>query len=74
VIEIKTGTDWRLTPNQQHIYEMLPLGGHVTANKAGLEQMGLVSGQPLPPTRVLFVATVGPGRDMGYGWWPPLPE
>ena len=71
MIEVKTGIDWRLTPNQLRVYEMLPLGGHVTANKQGLEQLGLVSGQPLPPMRILFVVTVGPGRDFRYGWWPP---
>lgn len=70
-IEIKTGTDWQLKLNQQRIYEMLPLGGHVTANKEGLEKLGLVSGRPLPPMRTLFVVTVGPGRDFRYGWWPP---
>lgn len=71
VMEVKTGPGSSLTPNQAIVYQMLPVGGYVTATKNGLEALGLASGQPLPPLRLFIVYSSGPGDLRGI-WWPPL--
>jgi hypothetical protein len=72
VVEVKTGPRSGFTPNQATVYQLLPIGGHVTATKSGLEAVGLESGQPLPPIRLLIIYSAGPGQLEG-DWWPPLP-
>lgn len=69
VVEVKTGSKSSFTAKQIIVYELLPVGGHVTASKLGLEALGLASGQPLPPLRLLLIYSARPG-EMRAVWYP----
>ena len=74
VLEVKTGDNPSLTPNQGFIYALLPVGNHLVSSKKDIESLGLPVGTPLPPLRLLVVYVYRPGALIQYIWWPPLPE
>jgi hypothetical protein len=52
---------------------MVQIGGHVTSWKANLDSVGLTSGEPLPPLRILIYWALAPDRPV-RSWFLPEPE
>lgn len=63
ILEIKTGQDPPLTPNQALYIPMLQLGGHIYSNDPRVSQLGLTPGIPFPPMRAWIIFAAAPGQE-----------
>jgi hypothetical protein len=62
VIEVKTGGDPPLTPNQAGYLPILQLGGHIYSTDPRIAQLGLAPGAPFPPLQVIILYAPGPNK------------
>src|SRR5262249_50516682 len=60
VVEVKTGKEALLTPNQAIYFPVLMLGGHIYSTDPRISQLGLVPGVPFPPLPVVILHAPGP--------------
>jgi hypothetical protein len=61
VVEVKTGSDPPLTPNQRQYLPMLQIGGHIYSLDPRIRALGLTPGVPFSPVRVVILFAPGPG-------------
>ena len=71
VIEVKTGNDPPLTPQQAGYIPMLQIGGHIYSRDARVTDLGLAPGVPLPPLPVFILRAPGPGLPYSAHELPP---
>jgi len=62
VIEVKTGSNPPLTPNQMAYLPALQIGGHIYSNDPRIQALGLQPGVPFPPM-VVYVLFANPGEE-----------
>jgi len=61
VIEVKTGINPAITPNQAAYIPMLQYGGHIYSTDTRIRQLGLEPGIPFPPV-VVYILFANPGQ------------
>jgi hypothetical protein len=71
VIEVKTGSDPILTPNQAAYLPMLQIGGHIYSNDPRTSQLGIPPGVPFPPLHVVILYAPGPNQPYKARELPP---
>jgi hypothetical protein len=68
-LEVKTGFDPPLTPNQKVVYPLTCIGGHVTSFDPRITEFGFKMGMPLPSIDIFLVRTLGPGMPITSRNW-----
>jgi len=70
-IEVKTGLNPTLTPNQAWYYPLLQLGGHIYSTDPRITALGLQPGVPFPPMPVYILYAPGPNLPYQMKRLPP---
>jgi hypothetical protein len=60
-IEVKTGIDPPFTANQQKVYPLICAGGHAVSLDPRIAQLGLKTGELLPPMDIMVCILLGQG-------------
>ena len=72
VIEVKTGVNPTLTPNQAIYLPVIEVGAHIYSDDPRISQLGLTPGVPFPPIPVILLYAPGPGLPYQSERLPPL--
>ena len=68
LIEVKTGNDPILSPEQRIIYPAALLGEHLYSYSPRISLFGFARGEPLPPMMVWAVYISKPGAEVKASW------